>query len=96
MAQNQDGSETENKFTFISVWAALIALTAATVTIARLKIGAASMLLPLVIASAKALLVFWFFMHLRREGKVIRIGLVAALGTLTIFIMFMFLDVAFR
>ena len=81
--------------TITTVWVVLLALTAALVAVSRVSpfwaVAAMLTLTPL-----KAALVFYYFMHLKYEGPLIK-GMVAiALTVLVIFIGMMFLDVAFR
>jgi cytochrome c oxidase subunit 4 len=80
---------------FVAVWAALVALTALLVLISHFgQTGAVWGLL--LITPFKAGLVFYFFMHLKYEGLLLK-GIVAvALGTLLIFFALLFADVAFR
>ncbi len=82
--------------TFVSVWIALIALTVLTVTVAELHIGKASVLAPLLIASAKAGLVLWFFMHLKYEKRLFKILLLVPIATLTVIIGLTFFDIWYR
>jgi cytochrome c oxidase subunit 4 len=79
------------------VWLALVVLLAATVAIAKLQLLVKySVLAPLVIASIKAGLVLAFFMHLKYEGKFLKIMLLVAVATLTVFIALTFTDVWYR
>ncbi len=79
------------------VWLALVVLLAATVAIAKLQLLVKySVLAPLVIASIKAGLVLAFFMHLRHEGRFLKIMLLVAVATLTVFIALTFTDVWYR
>ncbi len=82
--------------TFITVWVTLIALTAITVTVAELHLGRFSMLASLFIASLKASLVLWFFMHLKYESKVFKGLLLAPIVTLAVIIAFTFFDIWYR
>lgn len=82
--------------TFISVWALLILLTAATVVIAELHMGGASVIIPLIIASAKAGLVLWFFMHLKYESRLFKLMLLMPIATLTVILGLTFLDIWYR
>ena len=50
----------------------------------------------LTITPLKAGLVFYFFMHLRYEGALLKGVLLITLGTLLIFFVLMFADVAFH
>ena len=79
------------------VWLALVVLLGATVAIAKLHLLVKySVLAPLVIASIKAGLVLAFFMHLKYEGKFLKIMLLVAVATLTVFIALTFTDVWYR
>ena len=60
------------------VWAALLLLLAATVIAAHLPLGAAKPWISYAIAFAKAALILWFFMEMRREGAIGRMAMLAA------------------
>lgn len=55
----------EPKKTYFSVFFALMLLTALTVYASTVDLGVFNIVVALAIAGAKALLVVWFFMHLR-------------------------------
>jgi cytochrome c oxidase subunit IV len=79
------------------VWLALVVLLGLTVAIAKMHLLVKySVLAPLVIASIKAGLVLAFFMHLRHEGKFLKIMLLVTVATLTTFIALTFTDVWYR
>jgi cytochrome c oxidase subunit 4 len=82
--------------TFIIVWLALIALTAITVTVARLHLGRFSTLTALAIASLKAGLVLWFFMHLKYESRLFQWLLLVPIVTLAVIIGLTFFDIWYR
>jgi cytochrome c oxidase subunit 4 len=83
--------------TYAAVWLALLVLLAATITIARLHLLVKySVLAPLIIASIKAGLVLTYFMHLKYEGRFLKVMLVVAVATLTAFIALTFTDVWYR
>ena len=82
--------------TFVLVWAALLLLTALTVAAAELRLGPASILVPLLIASAKAVLVLWFFMHLKYEQRLFKLMLLMPIATLTFILLLTFLDIWYR
>jgi len=87
----------DNYTTYLIVWLALLALLAATITIARMHLLVKySVLAPLIIASIKAGLVLAFFMHLKYEGKFLKVMLLVAVATLTVFIALTFTDVWYR
>jgi len=81
--------------TFVIVWALLVALTALLVLVSHSGQEAAVWGL-LLITPLKAALVFYFFMHLRYEGLLLKTVVCVALGTLIIFFALLFSDVAFR
>ena len=81
--------------TFIWVWAALVALTGCLVALSR--VGHREALIGLLtITPLKAGLVFYYFMHLKYEGILLRVVLLVTLATLLIFFALLFADVAFR
>ena len=81
--------------TFIAVWAALVTLTGLLVLMSWFGQTYAVWGL-LTITPVKAGLVFYFFMHLRYEGALLKGVLLVTLGTLLIFFVLMFADVAFH
>ncbi len=82
--------------TFILVWIALLVLTGITILAARLQMGEWSMLANLLIASTKASLVLWFFMHLKYEKRLFRMLFFIPIGTITIIIGLTFFDIWYR
>jgi len=82
--------------TFVVVWAILIFLTALTIEVAELQLAKLSMIANLLIASAKAILVLWFFMHLKYESTFFKLLLLIPIGTITIIIGLTFSDIWYR
>jgi cytochrome c oxidase subunit 4 len=82
--------------TFIVVWVLLLALTAVTVAVSRVHLGALNIWAALSIASIKSALVIFFFMHLKYENLVFKLFLLGALVTLAVFIGLNFFDVLYR
>ena len=83
--------------TYTAVWLALLVLLAATIAVAKLRLLAQfSVLGSLAIASLKAGLVLAFFMHLKYEGKFLKVMLTVALLALTLLIGLTFVDVWLR
>jgi len=82
--------------TFIFVWLLLLILTATTVVVSRIHLGALNIWAALGIASLKSALVIFFFMHLKEERRVFKISLLVALVTLALFIGLTFFDVLYR
>ena len=81
---------------YLVTWLSLLALTAITVTVAGLHLGAFSVFIALLIAAIKASIVLGFFMHLKYEKPLFTLMLVVCLLTFTIFIGLTFLDPLFR
>ena len=79
-----------------AVWLSLLILTAATVLVTRIDLGAGKVVAALAIACLKSGLVISFFMHMKYEPRLFRIILFVALVTLAIFIGFTFFDVLYR
>lgn len=82
--------------TYVAVWLALLALTATTITVAGMHLGRFSTLTALLIASIKASLVLWFFMHLKYETRLFKFILLIPIATLTVIIGLTFFDVWYR
>lgn len=82
--------------TLISVWLVLLMLTAATVLVTRLDLGAYKVLAALVIASLKAGLVIAVFMHMKHEGWLLLGLLFLALIVVIVNIGMTFFDVLYR
>ena len=82
--------------TFIFVWIALLILTGVTIKAAQMRMGEWSMLANLLIASTKASLVLWFFMHLKYETKFFRMLFFVPIVTITIIIGLTFFDIWYR
>jgi len=80
----------------VGVWGALVALTGALVAVNRYAPGNPGIIAAMVITPTKAALVLWYFMHLREEGRAVRVMLLAAVVTLVTFIGLMMLDYSFR
>ena len=70
--------------TLLLVYLACLMLLAATIGVAQLELGALNPLLNLSIASLKALLIAWFFMHLRESSGLVRVFAASALFWLLI------------
>ena len=81
---------------FVSVWIALLTLTGVTILAAQMRMGEWSMLANLLIASTKASLVLWFFMHLKYEKKLLKMLLFVPIVTITVIIGLTFFDIWYR
>lgn len=82
--------------TLALVLAALLVLTAVTVGVSYVDLGVFNVPIALGVACAKVSLVLLFFMHLKYEGKAIKISFICTICFLAIMISFTFWDVAFR
>jgi cytochrome c oxidase subunit 4 len=81
---------------FIAVWAALMVLTAITVEVSTIHLGFLNVVSAMTIASVKASLVVFFFMHLKYENRTLKTMVLVAFVILAIFIGFTFFDTANR
>jgi cytochrome c oxidase subunit 4 len=81
---------------YVMTWLNLVMLTALTVTVAGMHLGALSVATALVIASAKSMYVLNVFMHLKQEKRFFKIVVMIVVCTIALFIGFTFLDVSFR
>jgi cytochrome c oxidase subunit 4 len=81
---------------FIPVWVALVVLTAITVAAANMRLGSLSTITAIVIASIKAAIVLWFFMHLKYERRLFKILALLPIGLLALIIAITFLDIWYR
>ncbi|OEU56247.1 MAG: cytochrome-c oxidase [Desulfuromonadales bacterium C00003096] len=79
-----------------TVWILLLLLTGITVGVSRLDLGAINVWTALGIATLKASLVVFYFMHLKSEPRLLVICLFITLLTLATFIGLTFLDVLYR
>jgi cytochrome c oxidase subunit 4 len=82
--------------TYLAVAAALMVLTVITVAVSFVDLGPYNVTVALVIASIKALLVAFFFMHLFYDSKVYLIIFSMALLFLTIFLTLTMFDTTTR
>jgi len=82
--------------TFVLIWLALLVLTGVTIKAAQMRMGEWSILANLLIASTKASLVFWFFMHLKYEKMFFKLLFFIPIATITIIIGLTFFDIWYR
>jgi cytochrome c oxidase subunit 4 len=78
------------------IWLALLILTGITVGVTAFDFGYLNVLVAMSVASTKALLVIFFFMHLKYENRMLGVFLLVVFVILAIFIGFTFFDVAMR
>ena len=81
---------------YIYTWVGLLILTGITIFVAGLQLGSVSILTALFIASLKASLVLYIFMHLKYEEPIFKILIYVVIATLTVIMALTFLDVAYR
>jgi len=81
---------------FMLVWIALLMLTGLTIKAAQLRMGEWSMVANIAIASTKAGLVLWFFMHLKYEKRIFKLLLFVPIITISIIIGLTFFDIWYR
>lgn len=80
---------------YIFVWMSLLAFTGITVSVAGINLGNWTIVIAMLIASAKSWYVLNYFMHLKYEDRVFKIFIFVALLTFGIFIAFTFIDYSF-
>jgi len=81
---------------FITIWVLLLILTAVTIWVSRINLGYFNVVVALLIATTKAALVVFFFMHLKYENRFFKFIVFLTFLILAIFIGFTFFDVAYR
>ncbi len=81
---------------YVSIWAALIVLTAITVSVSYVDMKHVAILTAVLIATVKASLVVLYFMHIRFERPIYGVMIVAVLITYGIFIGLTFSDYFYR
>ncbi len=82
--------------THILIWAALVVLTGITIYVAGLDLGEYSIIANFLIASLKAGLVLYIFMHLKYESIIIKLMLIVVLLTMTSILLLTFVDILYR
>lgn len=82
--------------TFVAVWGILLILTALLVAVNSMGLGTWALVATLVIAPTKAGLVFYYFMHLKYEGPLLKVMVFGVLATLAVFLGLLFTDYSFR
>jgi len=82
--------------TLALVLLALLILTGITIGVSYVHMGIFNVPIALGIACTKVSLVLLYFMHLKFEGKAIKMSFICTISFLAIMISFTFWDVAFR
>lgn len=96
MSSEIDLHKSAKDSTYVFVWLGLIGLTGLTINIAGLRAGMLSLLFPLLIATAKAYMVFSYFMCLQYEKGLFKVLLPVAILIFAILIWLVFSDVVYR
>jgi len=78
------------------LWFALLVLTGVTVMIAGIDTGRSGILINILVASIKAGLIVYIFMHMKYESFLLKLMLLMTLFTLTVIIVMTFLDTLYR
>jgi cytochrome c oxidase subunit 4 len=81
---------------YYAIFAALLALTYATVVVARIDLGRFNTIVALTIAVTKAILVVLFFMHIRYSTRLTKLVVVGGFVWLALLIGLTMLDVTTR
>jgi len=82
--------------TLVKVWAGLLMLTFMLVAASRAFHEALSVWAMLTVTPLKAGLVFYYFMHLKYEGPLLKAMVSVALATLVVLIGLLFFDISLR
>ena len=82
--------------TYIVTWIALVILAAASIIVTTLDTGVSGIVAALIIASVKAALILYFFMHLKYEGWFFKLAFLLPITVLALSIGFTFLDILYR
>jgi cytochrome c oxidase subunit IV len=96
MDQNKQESVHVPIRVFVSVWIVLVILTGVTIAAAHMRLGAWGMFTNVAIASTKASLVLWFFMHLKYEKRIFKLLLLIPIITISVIIGLTFFDIWYR
>ncbi len=81
---------------YVVTYVALMGLLGATVAVAFVPLGAFNVPAAMTIATIKASLVLWYFMHLRSSPKLVLLFLIAALAMLVVGAVLTFADYVTR
>lgn len=100
--QSQEGHSQDHEhgplgYRFLTlIWVGLMILTVATVAVSKVDLGYMNVIVALGVASIKASLVIFFFMHLKYENWIIKGMVLTAFIILAIAIGLTFVDVGYR
>lgn len=96
MSESTDKGHIVSYRTLIAVWIALLLATVLTVFASGINLGHLNVWIALAIASVKAGLVLFFFMHLKFEPRIFLYMFLTVIVVIVVFTGFMFFDVSFR
>ena len=82
--------------TYVLVWLCLVILTGIAVYVSSLDLGNFRAFVAILIASMKAVLILYFFMHLKYERFTYQLMLLLVIATLSVIIGMTFFDVGLR
>ena len=82
--------------TYIFTWIVLAILAFASLAAAQYDVGELNIVIALAIATVKAGLILYIFMHLRDEGWFLRLTLLLPVLVFAFILYFTFLDVVYR
>ncbi len=95
--EEKEGSAKKPQYrTYVFVWIGLLMLTWLTVTLSSANVAGLGMITPMAIASAKALLVVSFFMHLKYEKGFFKALVLVPLGVIIVVSWLVYSDVLYR
>ena len=81
---------------YVTIFAILVVLTFTTVVVAEIELGEWNVLVALTIAVIKALLVIWFFMHVKESSRLTKVFVMAGFFWMAILFFFVFSDYVSR
>ena len=96
MEEDKLKTHTVSYKTNIVIWLALLILTGLTIMVAGIDLGRLGIVTNILIASVKAALVVYIFMHLKYESIMLKLMLLMVIATLTAIIALTFLDIMYR
>ena len=96
MHDEQTHSHVLSYKTLVTVWAGLMFLTGLTIAVAQFDLGLFNVVVALSVASLKACLVVFVFMHLKYENRLLKGMVLLAFIILAICIGFTFFDIGPR
>jgi cytochrome c oxidase subunit 4 len=91
-AEHHEEHELIGYGTYISIWLALLTLTALTVAVAGFDLGKYTTLVAMIVALIKTTLVGLYFMHLRYEPKIFHVMIFITIMIMVVVVVFLFVD----